>query len=334
MLRSSLPWLLMGILTACETGREEARTDSTDVTREAPPPLEGVDSAYEAAGKRKLKKLAPEESPGLHNVYHLSEAVISGSEPHGEAAFEHLGGMGVKTILSVDGKAPDQEAAARRGMRYVHVPIHYSGISEDELVRIAKTFREVEGPFFVHCFHGKHRGPAAAAVGRLVLDGATRAQALAEMRQWCGTSSKYEGLYRTVASGAMPSAQDTARHAWDFPAAHPLGGFRQAMVAVARHWDHLVALEKRGWKADPKHPDVDAKNEAAKLAGVLGRANGLDEVKRSPEDFRDWMDTSVEQSDKLLRSLKAGENAKASKALRVIKQNCGSCHASHRNQEE
>ncbi|MHC4730456.1 MAG: cytochrome c [Planctomycetota bacterium] len=331
-MRSLLFWLLVGILTACETGREEARTDATPATKEAPPPLEGVDSAYEAADKRKLKKLAPEESPGLHNVFQLSETVISGSEPHGDAAFERLVGMGVKTILSVDGKVPDQEAATRHGMRYVHVPIHYSGISEDELVRIVKTFREVEGPFFVHCFHGKHRGPAAAAVGRLVLDGATRAQALAEMRQWCGTSWKYEGLYGAIASDEMPTQQQTARYAWDFPAAHPLGGLRQAMVEVARHWDHLVALQKRDWKADPKHPDVDAKNEAAKLAGLFGRANGLDEVQRSPEDFRDWMDTSVEQSDKLLRSLKAGENAKASKALRVIKQNCGSCHASYRNQ--
>jgi protein tyrosine phosphatase (PTP) superfamily phosphohydrolase (DUF442 family) len=331
MLRTWLPWLLVGILTACETGAGEARTGATP-TREAPPPLEGVANAYEAAGRRKLAQTAPEESPGLHNVFHLSEEVISGSEPHGDAAFERLAAMGVKTILSVDGKVPDKEAAARHGMRYVHVPIHYSGISEDELVRIAKTFREIEGPFFVHCFHGKHRGPAAAAVGRLVLDGATRDQALAEMRQWCGTSSKYEGLYQTVASGAMPSSTVTKRYAWDFPAAHPLGGFRQAMVEVARHWDNLVALQKRDWKVDPKHPDVDPRNEAAKLAGLYVRANGLKEVKKAPEDFRDWMLTSEEESAKLTQALESGENAKASKALRVLKQTCGSCHAGYRNE--
>ncbi|MHC5031323.1 MAG: hypothetical protein ACYTGU_10745 [Planctomycetota bacterium] len=330
-MRTLLPWLLVGVLAACETGDKQARPAATPV-KEAPPPLQGVANAYEAAGKPALAKEAPEESPGLHNVFHLSEHVISGSEPHGDEAFARLSAMGVKTILSVDGKVPDKAAAARHGMRYVHVPIHYSGISEDELVRIAKTFREVEGPFFVHCFHGKHRGPAAAAVGRLVLDGATRAQALAEMRQWCGTSSKYEGLYQTVASGEMPSTAETARYRWDFPAAHPLGGFRQAMVEVARHWDNLVALQKRDWKADPKHPDVDARNEAAKLAGLYGRANGLAEVKKAPDDFRDWMLTSVEESDKLLEALESGKNARASKALRVLKQTCGSCHAGYRNQ--
>jgi len=330
MMRFLLPWLLVGLLPACETGGGPSDPAATP-PKEAPPPLIGVANAYEAAGRRKLAEQAPEESSGLHNVYQLSESVISGSEPHGDEAFERLAAMGVTTILSVDGKVPDEAAAARHGMRYVHVPIHYSGISEDELVRIAKTFREVEGPFYVHCFHGKHRGPAAAAVGRLVLDGAPRTQTLAEMRQWCGTSSKYEGLFQTIASGGMPSSQVTARYAWDFPAAHPLGGFRHAMVEVARHWDNLVALEKRDWQPDPKHPDVDAKNEAAKLADLFARANGLAEVKKAPEDFRDWMDTSVEESDKLLRSLNAGESAKASKALRVVKQSCASCHAGYRN---
>ena len=33
--------------------------------------------------------------------------------------------------------------------------------------------------------------------------------ALAEMRQWCGTSPKYEGLYAVVASGAIPAAGET-----------------------------------------------------------------------------------------------------------------------------
>jgi hypothetical protein len=330
MMRSLLPWLLVGLLPACETGGGPADPAATP-TKEAPPPLQGVANAYEAAVRRELTERAPEESPGLHNVFCLSESVISGSEPHGDEAFQRLAALGVTTILSVDGKVPDEAAAARHGMRYVHVPIHYSGISADELVRIAKTFREAESPFYVHCFHGKHRGPAAAAVGRLVLDGAPRAQALAEMRQWCGTSSKYEGLFQTIASGGMPSTEETARYAWDFPAAHPLGGFRHAMVGVARHWDNLVALQKRDWKVDPKHPDVDPRNEAAKLADLFARANGLAEVKKSPEDLRDWMMTSVEESAKLAKALESGANAKASKALRVVKQTCASCHASYRN---
>ena len=45
---------------------------------------------------------------------------------------KRLADMGVKTILSVDGKTPDVEAAKKLGMRYVHVPIQYRGITESE----------------------------------------------------------------------------------------------------------------------------------------------------------------------------------------------------------
>jgi cytochrome c556 len=105
------------------------------------------------------------------------------------------------------------------------------------------------------------------------------------------------------------------------------------MVEVARHWDSLVALQKRDWQSDPEHPDVDATSAAAKLADLLARADGLAEAKKGPEDFRDWLETSVEESAGLLQAVRAGEDAKASKAMRVLKQTCGSCHASYRNEE-
>ena len=56
-----------------------------------------------------LPERAPEEFPGLHNVYELSANIISGSEPHGQEALETLAQMGVKTILSVDGKEPEAD---------------------------------------------------------------------------------------------------------------------------------------------------------------------------------------------------------------------------------
>ncbi|MHC4550258.1 MAG: hypothetical protein ACYTEZ_15920 [Planctomycetota bacterium] len=323
--------MLLLLAAGCQAPPDEAKTPADPATR-APPPLKGVANAYEEAARRKLEEVPPQEYPGLHNVYQLSDRILSGSEPHGEEALARLSRMGVKTILSVDGKVPDAETAARHGMRYVHVPIQYRGITEDELARIVKTFRELEGPFFVHCFHGKHRGPAAAAVGRLVVDGAPREQALAEMRQWCGTSKSYEGLYRTIASQAMPSTTETARYGWAFPAAHPLGGLRQTMVEIARHWDNLKLLAPREWQADPEHPDVDARNEADKLAGLFARARGLDSVTKAPEDFRDWMETSAAESGSLLAHLKAGATAKASKAFRIVKQTCSSCHAGYRNE--
>jgi protein tyrosine phosphatase (PTP) superfamily phosphohydrolase (DUF442 family) len=293
--------------------------------------------AYEAAAATTLPEVTPEESEGLHNVVRLSERIISGSEPQGESALRTLAAMGVKTILSVDGKAPDGEEAARFGMKYVHVPIQYKGISPDELARIAKTFRELEGPFFVHCFHGKHRGPAAAAVGRVVLDGAPREQAIAEMRQWCGTSPKYEGLFATIAGGEMPGTAATAAYAFDFPAAAPLGGIAGTMAHIARAYDNLEAVGKRAWTVDPDHPDVDPWNEAEKMARAMAHVHGLDDVARRPPDFRGWLKDSADASADLvgaLAALRKGDAAgkgRADRSFGVLKERCDSCHAKYRN---
>ena len=300
-------------------------------------PIGAGTGAFEIAGEVELPAVAPKELPGLHNVFRLSENIVSGAEPQGDAAFAELAGMGVKTILSVDGKVPDAEAAAKHGLRYVHVPIQYSSITADEGARIVKTFRDLEGPFYVHCFHGKHRGPAAGALGRLVLDGASREQAVAEMRQYCGTSGKYAGLYEAVARGEIPDEASTAALVWDFPAAHSFKGVRQAMIRAARVFDNLVALEKRGWLADPEHPDVDAGNEAAKLSDAFGGIVELEEVSSKPEDYRNWLAESVSEAEKLsgaLGDLTGGDGTAAERAagaLMIIKNRCSECHSAYRN---
>ena len=217
-MRFASPLLLTSVLSsllALSACRTESRTDvQADVQPiEPPPPLLDVGPVYEAAIRYELPPLPAHEYPGLANVYALSASIVSGGEPLEDASFDHLAKWGVRTIISVDGKAPDVEAAEARGMRYVHIPLRYSGMTELQIAQVAKTFRELEPPFYVHCFHGVHRGPAAAALGRVVRDGASREQAMAEMRQWSRTAAKYEALYATIASADLrrPPIQPLAR---------------------------------------------------------------------------------------------------------------------------
>ena len=53
------------------------------------------------------------------------------------------------------------------------------------------------GPLFVHCHHGLHRGPTAAA---LICEG-LRGWSPEQAEKWmtvAGTATNYSGLYRTV----------------------------------------------------------------------------------------------------------------------------------------
>lgn len=317
-----------------ETG---AAADHPAKAPAAIPPLAGDTPAYQVAGAVPMDEVPPENYPTLHNVYRLSDNIISGGEPLDEAALKRVADMGVKVILSVDGKVPDAETAARYGMKYVHIPIQYRGMTEEERTAIAKTFLELEGPFYVHCFHGKHRGPAAAAWGRVILDGATREEAVAEMRQWCGTSKKYDGLYEAVARADIPSEEELASLKFDFPAAHQFKGFRSVMIGISRVHDDVKLLMDRNWTQDPEHPDLDSMNEARKLLDLFTQGLEMETAAGKPQDYLTWLGESRKYAQDLVDALSErdarGEaaGADAAAAFRQMVNRCDACHAKYRN---
>jgi len=336
--RKALVFALAVSAIGC-TSRPESRASVVSQRSESPP-LQLDGSAYDAAARVTLPEVPPGEYPGLHNVYALSDSIVSGAEPQGREALEQLASMGVKTILSVDGKVPDAETAEALGMRYVHVPIQYKGIERDELLKIAKTFRELEGPFYVHCYHGKHRGPAAAAVGRVVLDGVPRDRAIAEMRQWCATSSKYEGLYAAVAAAQIPTADETAAFDFDFESAHTFEGLRAGMILLARTWDRVKLVDENDWALDPEHPDVDPLQQATQLHQLFELIAAQEEMASWQDDFHAWMEQARAGSEELVRALSscsqdevpdAEWRAQARQAYALIGESCASCHSSYRN---
>src|SRR5262245_14552856 len=63
---------------------------------------------------------APEKVAAEHllNPWRLHPKVISGGLPEGDAAFQELADLGVKTVISVDGARPDVATAKKYGLRY------------------------------------------------------------------------------------------------------------------------------------------------------------------------------------------------------------------------
>lgn len=142
-------------------------------------------------------------SPSLHHLYRLSPRLFSGASPDDDEAFAELRKLGVTTIVSVDGARPNVEAARKHGLRYVHLPVGYDGISATRAAQLLKAAQTAPGALYVHCHHGKHRGPSAAALlGRFSAGWSTH-QAVAWLQQ-AGTSPDYPGLYRTVAQCRPP----------------------------------------------------------------------------------------------------------------------------------
>jgi protein tyrosine phosphatase (PTP) superfamily phosphohydrolase (DUF442 family) len=267
---------------------------------------------------------------GLHRHRRWSETIGQGAQPEGEEAFRNLQALGYKTVLSVDGSVPDVELAAKFGLAYAHVPIGYDGITIEEQIEIIKTVKESPGPVYVHCHHGKHRGPAAAMIARECLEGVSAEDAVKAL-ELSETSKDYAGLYRDVREFKAPSAEAIAA-APKPPAAVKPKGVRAAMVDVDHRFDFLKQSMENGWNPPPKSPDVSPKHEAKMLWELYREMARVEEAKAKGEDFLKHMGEAEKAAGTLEDALRAANKEAATAAFKAVKKSCDSCHSIYRNQ--
>ena len=262
---------------------------------------------------------------GLDNVHRLGDKIMSGSEPKGEEAFRALAAIGVRTLLSVDGIRPDVETARKFGLRYVHLPFGYDGIPVDRALSIARAARDLEGPIYIHCHHGRHRGPAAAGIALLGLDRCSPEDATEFMKK-LGTSEHFSGLYRSVrefrpSPGAIGAADGS------FPEAAKTERLTSTMAAVDRTWDRLAAWRRDGWPADQSRESADSALSLSEMFSETGRVQGAG---RS-EDFMKRMEEARREASRLEEALRAKTPSEAEAASAALQASCYGCHHQHRD---
>ena len=286
-----------------------------------------------------LQPSAPKaiQAEGLHNVFVLSTNLISGSAPEGDSGFAALAKLGVKTILTVDGAQPDVERARRFGIRYVHVPHGYDGIPPEVQLRLVKAARTLPGPMYVHCHHGKHRGPVAAAV-ICMADGLWDSGQAEAFLTAAGTATNYAGLYRTVRDFRAPSPEMLAAVSGNFPEKAPVPGVVAAMLAVDDCWEHLKAVRKAGYRVPPSNPDLDPANEALMLWEHFREASRLPEAARRGTPFLERLskaEAEAKQLEAALRTptlMRVGDSDPLlDRAFDTVGATCTACHKEHRD---
>jgi hypothetical protein len=274
---------------------------------------------------------------GAENTFAIGPRIYSGSSPDGERAFAALAGLGVRTIVSVDGIVPDAEAAGRHGIRYIHLPVGYDGIAATNALRLVKAVATVPGPVYLHCHHGRHRGPAAVALVCEALENWTPAMA----REWmhaAGTATNYTGLYRAAAEFRRPTPEDLAGVPDSFPARAPGVGLVAAMVNIDARFDALDAIRGDGFRVPAGWPPGMPSGEALQMLEVFreARRTGLG-MDRGPR-YRDGLENAERAAEGLNDALKALEtertaerSAVANAAFQTLRQACAACHRAVRD---
>jgi len=278
------------------------------------------------------------DSKHLPNPVKVHPRVISGGLPEGDAAFRELANLGVKTIISVDGARPAVEMAKEHGLRYVHLPHGYNGVSSRRVKELAKAVRDLQGPVYIHCHHGKHRSPAAATVA-CVGAGLVPASKAVAVLDLAGTSPNYRGLYqaareiRPLPESELDSLQVSFREVEEVP---PMA---EAMVLLGHTHDHLLSIADSDWRSPDDHPDLDPAHQALLLREHFTELLRTPEVQAESEVFKKLLRESEQAARSLEGLLSRWEPSSQDQMppetilqqAKRIADNCKACHARFRD---
>jgi protein tyrosine phosphatase (PTP) superfamily phosphohydrolase (DUF442 family) len=281
---------------------------------------------------RKLK------SAHLPNAIQIHEKVISGGQPDGEEAFQELQDLGIKTIISVDGAKPELELAKKHGLKYVHLPHSYDGVPKQRGYELAKAVRDFEGPIYIHCHHGKHRSPAAAAVA-CVTAGLIKPSMALSILQLAGTNPNYRGLYESAQSARKLDGAVLDALKADFPESAELTPMAEAMVHLEHTQDRVKMIAAAGWKSPASHPEIIPAQEVLLLKEHFTELLRAESVGKEPEGFQAMLHESQSAAADLEAALMNWNDSGAAlpvpdalpASFEKIAKNCVACHTQYRD---
>ncbi len=320
--------------------------DQSDTTSTSPPELavpaeiiQPFSSTIEVQQKKDVDALPHKlSSAHLPNAIQIHEKVISGGQPDGEEAFQELQDLGIKTIISVDGAKPDLELAKKHGLRYVHLPHSYDGVPKQRGYELAKAVLDFEGPIYIHCHHGKHRSPAAAAVA-CVTAGLIKPSMALSILQLAGTNPNYRGLYESAQSARKLDAAVLDAMKADFPESAQLTPMAEAMVHLEHTQDRVKMVAAAGWISPASHPEIIPAQEVLLLKEHFTELLRTESVGKEPEGFQAMLQESQSAAADLEAALMNWNDSGAAlpvpdalpASFEKIAKNCVACHSQYRD---
>lgn len=272
------------------------------------------------------------EPYGLENVLEVTPGVISGGEPSGDAGYAALRELGIRSLISTDAVAPDLERARDAGIRVVHLPIGYDGISAGRRLELAAAMRDLPKPIYIHCHHGKHRGPAAACVGAVGAGLISPEDGLAFMER-AGTSRSYPGLWRDAGGATRLGDADLDGIAERLPESDVPDGTPSAMALIDRAHERLWLVADNGWEVPEEHPDLAPASDAGLIRDLLRSLEDSPEVRAYGADYRERLEAAAEYAGELERSLitPGADSGDLQLSLDALLDSCIACHSAYRD---
>lgn len=120
-------------------------------------------------------------SKHLTNWYKLDDDVYRSEQPN-RRGFGEVRDRGIKTVLNLRSAHADDAKAEGLGLVLVRVPMTAGGFTEADVVAALGAIQSALKPVLIHCQQGADRAGVVSAMYRIVFQGWTKEEAIAELR--------------------------------------------------------------------------------------------------------------------------------------------------------
>lgn len=288
--------------------------------------------------ERSAQDPTDDEIAGLPNLVRVHPDVLSGGQPDKQDGYKSLRRLGVRTIISVDGVRPDVASARQSEINHIHLPHGYDRISSQRQLELAYAFLTAPRPIYVHCHHGVHRSPAAAAVGCIVA-GLIHPKDGIDVLERAGTSHNYAGLWTCVRNARPAESRQLTALEIQFSESIDPPAVVQAMGELEQLTERLENQARNHWKTEQASVETSAAHAALLLREQFAELQRLEAIEAEPQAFRDQLTESLRQADLLVTLLNSAQSQSADAAgqhdpamvLQSIRQSCRDCHRQFRD---
>jgi protein tyrosine phosphatase (PTP) superfamily phosphohydrolase (DUF442 family) len=153
--------------------------------RQAPNPLlfGSMNNTRTADNPAAVQWAQPMRVQGLPNLYKVSDDLYRGAQPTAEGLRE-LKKLGIRTVIDLRESNGNRAKLDELGLACERIPMTAFLVRENDVVRFLQIVGTPgNGPIFVHCRRGADRTGLMCAVYRIVIQGWTKDEAIAEMTQ-------------------------------------------------------------------------------------------------------------------------------------------------------
>ena len=163
-----------------------------------------------APAARPARWAEPVTLAGVPNLHRLTPTLYRSEQPTA-LGMQNLEQLGIRTVINLRAFNDDRDEMRGTALRAVHVPVHTWHLETEDIVAVMRELRHPEnGPFLIHCQHGADRTGLMSAMYRMLEQGWSADDALAEL---VDGGYGYHSMWRNIKRYVRSADVDALRSA-------------------------------------------------------------------------------------------------------------------------